>query len=280
MDEEIFFKEHNIGSYDDLEEVPFRFRDASIHFYHENTDSVYSRHIRSAKWHISSFAKSIKFRYTQPEAYDKQVEESNKRYAIDREKEREFAAQFLSVDEIIAKHKDKSGDVVLTKKFIDDMVANNRYDKTFGGGVHGCCIIPAMDYTSKPRAFEEIEKLGMQDATTVYTHPPARFINLDFCYDFEYEGELYLDLNENYTRVGSDLILTTGPGIRAYTEITFVTKEDNAFVPLKGVIKFKGISAETMKNRLMCRERAVCYSEYGTLVTYQGFVLSENLDTQ
>ncbi len=269
MDEEIFFEKYNIGSYEELEELPFKFRDASDHFYHKNTNSVYSRYIYGDReWYISGFANEIKFRHTEPEAYAKQVEEGNKNYAIEREKEREFEAQFLSVDEIIAKHKDKSGDVVLTKQFIDDIVANHQYSKIFGRGIHGCFLIPAMDYIRSQSRFEELKKLGMQDATTVYTHPPTSFINLDFCYDFEYEGEgeLYLELNELPTRVGTGLILTTGTGIRACTEITFVVKDGGELVPMKGVVKFKGISANAIKEQIMWG-RVVCHSEYGTILT-------------
>jgi len=270
MNEEIFFKKYNIKSFDSLEELPFKFRDASKHFYHKTTDRVYSKNIFDYTWYVSEFAESLKFRHTQPEAYAKKIEEDNKKYALEKKKEFDFQAQFLSVDEIVTKYKDESGNVILTSQFINEIIANHRYNPCVAVVSRhrkrvGMVVLDAMDRARNP---DYKKKEELSDHTTVHIHPPTRLVDFDFCWDFEYEGEgdLYLDLNGREFRVGSDLILTTGTGIRAFTNIIFVLKENNRFVPLKGNVKFKGIVAADLKDRLR-NSRVICRTEYGTLLT-------------
>ncbi len=59
LDEKTFFEKHNIGSYDELQELPFNFdEETSKHFYHEIANRVYSRY-DNQKWYISTLAGMI-----------------------------------------------------------------------------------------------------------------------------------------------------------------------------------------------------------------------------
>ena len=81
------------------------------------------------------------------------------------------------MDDIITKHKDESGNIVLTKQFINDIVANHQYIMTYG-----CVIIPAMACMYKPHLYEDMKReLGVQDSTTIYSYPSTSLVNLDFC---------------------------------------------------------------------------------------------------
>ena len=73
LEEDEFFEKHCI-EWDELEEIPLRFRDASIHYYHKKNDKVYSMYIRKEKWYISPSAEDLRFQY----GYEKREEARKK----------------------------------------------------------------------------------------------------------------------------------------------------------------------------------------------------------
>ena len=115
---------------DDLEEIPFRFRDGQVHYYHRETDKVYSKSLfRSTcgTWSTSGYTNEIKFRYCHPEEYKKQQEELAKEAREEDNRRDEFMKRYKSIDEVLVQHVHQNGYLKLTNGLIKDIIENKFY---------------------------------------------------------------------------------------------------------------------------------------------------------
>lgn len=172
--------------FNELDKIPFKFRDGSIHYYHPNSDKVYSYlNSNNPYWYISPYSNEIKFRYTDPDGYRK-YEQNKQRIHNEKEiKLQKIKNKYLSYDKLIQKHKitfNNEHILNLSKDFVDDVITNFLYEIKIG-----CYYANSLEfyetYPSDRVSDDLIENLGK---IYNYIHPNSIIHrNCDIMYDIE-----------------------------------------------------------------------------------------------
>jgi hypothetical protein len=132
-EKELFETTYPDLSFDDLEDTEIKFRDASKHYYHPDTNQIYSyQFLGNTKWYTCQWADSIKLQYTDPEKYEYQqkisIEYATKMYEEKENKLKEFISKYQTDEQIFKKHFDeKSQHIIVSKQLIDDIIDNKLY---------------------------------------------------------------------------------------------------------------------------------------------------------
>ncbi len=156
MNEIEFFSQYNINSFDELEEIPIKYRDGSVHYYHPPSDKVVSlTFMRDKEWYISDFAASLHFQYTQPQAYAEKKQAELIEYLESAKKQIIFTSKFTSPKDIVSNYNNNYNKLHLVVDLINNALQNNAFyyyfykpetEPNFITNVSNIQLFPAMRY--------------------------------------------------------------------------------------------------------------------------------------
>lgn len=249
--------------YDDLEEIPFRFRDGSTHFYHPKSDKIYSFNNFKEIWYNSSFANEIKFRYLEPEKYKQKQKEEQEKYDEEQIKYEEYVCQFKTTNKLLKEYSNDKFEILITKNFINDIIKNKLYDVL----INNIMTLDAQYYYYKEHDYKE-NGLSIQDHMTIIDSANHSIRNCDIIYNIKsINNDLKVHLSGDTLKVNQneDLILLTGTGLTAYSNIEF---SEN--------IKYNGLSfAQELKNKLYNYKLIYPYDNK-SIITHDGIIFIVN----
>jgi hypothetical protein len=244
MDEEEFFKKHSIKD-EDLEELPVRFRDASIHYYNRKQGIFYSKSINRDEWYISSACDQLLAFVTDDTEYKKRVKtekeiEQSVQKKIEKAKEENMLIDKLDTIKYI-----------LTKEFIDEIIKNYLYDLIcFNNNYTKSKIIDPIEYKirsencSKDHIFFEFNKLTLFHPGDIFSYPEVNIKNFNIIYDLESEQPIYVQFNNTgrYLQITNNTLIPCES--LCSDNIKFYEKDENGSMLLiisSDKFKYKGL---------------------------------------
>lgn len=239
MSQESFFALHSIGSFEELEEIPYRYRDGSIHYYHPKTNQVYSHSFLRGNWYIAPFSKDLHLRYCDPEEYKRQQDEQRQRAREENKRLREYLAGYLTARELYDRYLSTDGQTMtINQDFIQDII-DNKLD-------HIQIPISNSNISFGPRGVKEflqsdlIDKCVPVDKTFIFGENNIRLF--DICYNFNAntEYDIYFSFNDIKYKITDNTIII--PTRMNYVDIKIVTKDSTGeFVPLNEPVYYNGM---------------------------------------
>lgn len=263
MSNEEFFKKHGISNKDELEKLPFVFRDASTHYYHKNTDKVYSYNYLHDYWYISSYSEKLRLQHVNPKEY----QDKQNRADIERKQEEEayekFCSQYSTIEDIIEKHKENDR-VIITQNFLGDIIDNKLNEVT---------IMKNMGFFLK--RYTEFHKLSVyNDETTIYTYPEDNLRESVIVWDFQSPDnrDIFVRMNDYVTKLDLKTVLVVGNGITGYTDIEFIDEDGKQITG----IQYKKLFAYQTKKVLNNYTLVIPNGEYSDFIVCAGIICPSN----
>jgi len=238
--QEKFFSDHGIGSINELEELPWRVRDASVHYFHRKTDTVYSRSFYDDRWYLASYRNNLRRQYLEHEEYKNPPKKNNETF-------KEYESKFLSDSEVIQKHILNSN-LVIDKLFINDLIQNRLFTAYKFVDKRMCRVGYARELEFTDSKFKKY--LDVQNI--FYTYPDIDIRSFDFCWNFRApsEQDIFININGNVTKLEPDDVFTTSRVVNPSSEISLVDKNGN----LANDVKYNGLSVQqkTLEQIIQC----------------------------